>query len=238
MLSSTQSYSPARRQKLVKGIIFDAYGTLIDTGDGSLQAVNEILSKNKSGIDAKLFYQKWKGHHKKHMDSLNTFIKEEDIFLMDLTALYQEYEIAGNPENDVKIMLNTLGKRIAYPETNLVLDALRPKYQLFIGSTSDHAPLMHDIRRNGIRVNQVFTSEYLKVYKPQKKFYQLILDEIKMQPEEVVFVGDSLADDISGPASLGIKTIWINRKNLAYDPTEFRPLYQIQTLSQLLDIVI
>jgi 2-haloalkanoic acid dehalogenase type II len=218
---------------LVKGIIFDAYGTLIDTGDGSIQSVKEILGKNNKDMDAKTFYQRWKYYHKKHIDSLKTFIKEEDIFLMDLTALYKEYEIAGNPENDVKIMLNTLGKRIAYPETNFVLDVLRQKYKLFIGSTSDHAPLMNDIKRNGIRVNKVFTSEYLKVYKPQKEFYQLILDEIKVQPDEVIFVGDSLADDISGPASLGIKTIWINRKNLKYDPTEFRPLCEIHTLSQL-----
>jgi len=223
---------------LVKGIIFDAYGTLIDTGDGSIQSVKEILGKNNKDMDAKTFYQRWKYYHKKHIDSLKTFIKEEDIFLMDLTALYKEYEIAGNPENDVKIMLNTLGKRIAYPETNLVLDALRPKYKLFIGSTSDHAPLMNDIQRNGIQVNKVFTSEYLKVYKPEKEFYQLILDELKMQPEEVIFVGDSLEDDVFGPASLGIKTIWINRKNLKYDPIEFQPLYQIHTLSQLLDVVI
>ena len=223
---------------MVKGIILDAYGTLIDTGDGSIKAVKEILGKNNKDIDARTFYQRWKYYHKKHIDSLETFIKEEDIFLMDLTALYREYAIAGNPEIDVKIMLNTLGKRIAYPETNPVLDALRPEYQLFIGSTSDHTPLLNDIQRNGIRVNKVFTSEYLKVYKPQKEFYQLILDEIKMQPDEVVFVGDSLADDVSGPASLEIKTIWINRKNLEYDPMEFRPLYQIPTLSQLLDIVI
>jgi FMN phosphatase YigB (HAD superfamily) len=97
---------------------------------------------------------------------------------------------------------------------------------------------MNDIQRNGIQVNKVFTSEYLKVYKPEKEFYQLILDELKMQPEEVIFVGDSLADDVFGPASLGIKTIWINRKNLKYDPIEFQPLYQIHTLSQLLDVVI
>ena len=223
---------------MIKGIIFDAYGTLIDTGNGSILAVKEILGKNKSEINARIFYQRWKYYHKKHMNSLKIFVKEEDIFLMDLSALYQEYEILGNPENDVEIMLNTLGKRNAYPETNFVLDALRPKYKLFIGSTSDNTPLMNDIYRNNIQVNKVFTSECLNVYKPEKEFYQLILDEIKMQPEEVIFVGDSLADDISGPASLGIKTIWINRKNIKYDPTEFRPLYQIQTLSQLPDIVI
>ena len=223
---------------MVKAIIFDAYGTLIDTGGGSIQAANEILSKNKSEIDVKLFYQRWKYYHKKHIDSLKYFIKEEDIFLMDLTALYQEYEIAGNPENDVKTMLNTLGKRIAYPETNFVLDALRPKCKLFIGSTSDHAPLMNDIKRNGIQVNKVFTSEYLKVYKPEKEFYQLILDEIRMQPDDVLFVGDSLEDDVSGPGALGIQTVWVNRKNLKYDAAQIRPTYEIYTLSQLPEIIL
>ena len=145
---------------MVKGIIFDAYGTLIDTGDGSLQAVKEILRKNNNNINAKLFYNKWKIFHKNHINTLTSFIKEEEIFLMDLTALFKEFEIRGNPEDDVKIMLNTLGKRIAYPETNFVLDALRPKCKLFIGSTSDHAPVMNDIQRNGIQVNKVLPSSF------------------------------------------------------------------------------
>ena len=104
-----------------------------------------------------------------------------------------------------------------------MLDALRPKCKLFIGSTSDHAPLMNDIKRNGIQVNKVFTSEYLKVYKPEKEFYQLILDEIRMQPDDVLFVGDSLDDDVYGPAIVGIQTIWVNRKNLKYDAAQIRP---------------
>ena len=223
---------------MVKGIIFDAYGTLIDTGDGSVQAVKQILKINKKDIDAKLFYQRWKYYHKKHIDSLKSFIKEEDIFLMDLTVLYKEHEIQGNPENDVKIMLNTLGKRNAYSETNYILNTLRPKYKLFIGSISDHSPLFIDIKRNGIDVDGVFTSEDLKVYKPKKEFYQSILGEIKMRPDEVIFVGDSLVDDVLGPISLGIKAIWINRKNLKYDPTEFQPLYEIHTLGQLLEVIV
>jgi len=110
---------------------------------------------------------------------------------MDLILLYKEYDIKGNPENDVKIMLNTLGKRNSFPETNVVLNALRPSYQLFIGSNSDDIPLRTDIERNGIEVNKVFTSESLKVYKPKKEFYLFILDEIKMRYDEVLFVGDS-----------------------------------------------
>ena len=221
---------------MIKGIIFDSYGTLINTGGGSIQAVQRILEKNKKDVDAKIFYKKWKYYHKKHIDSLKYFAVEEDIFLMDLILLYKEYEINGNPENDVKIMLDTLGKRNSFPETNVVLNALRPNYQLFIGSNSDDIPLRTDIERNGIEVNKVFTSESLKVYKPKKEFYLFILDEIKMRNDEVLFVGDSLIDDVSGPAALGIKTIWLNYNNLTYDQNDYKPLYEINNLNQLLEI--
>jgi 2-haloalkanoic acid dehalogenase type II len=221
---------------LIKGIIFDSYGTLINTGGGSIQAVQRILEKNKKDVDAKIFYKKWKYYHKKHIDSLKYFAVEEDIFLMDLILLYKEYEINGNPENDVKIMLDTLGKRNSFPETNVVLNALRPNYQLFIGSNSDDIPLRTDIERNGIEVNKVFTSESLKVYKPKKEFYLFILDEIKMRYDEVLFVGDSLTDDVLGPATLGIKTIWLNYNNITYDQNDYKPLYEINNLNQLLEI--
>ena len=221
---------------MIKGIIFDSYGTLINTGGGSIQAVQRILEKNKKDVDAKIFYKKWKYYHKKHIDSLKYFAVEEDIFLMDLILLYKEYEINGNPENDVKIMLDTLGKRNSFPETNVVLNALRPNYQLFIGSNSDDIPLRTDIERNGIEVNKVFTSESLKVYKPKKEFYLFILDEIKMRYDEVLFVGDSLTDDVLGPATLGIKTIWLNYNNITYDQNDYKPLYEINNLNQLLEI--
>jgi 2-haloalkanoic acid dehalogenase type II len=221
---------------LIKGIIFDSYGTLINTGGGSIQAAQRILEKNKKDVDAKIFYKKWKYYHKKHIDSLKYFAVEEDIFLMDLILLYKEYDIKGNPENDVKIMLDTLGKRNSFPETNVVLNALRPNYQLFIGSNTDDIPLRTDIERNGIEVNKVFTSESLKVYKPKKEFYLFILDEIKMRYDEVLFVGDSLIDDVSGPAALGIKTIWLNYNNITYDQNDYKPLYEINNLNQLLEI--
>jgi 2-haloalkanoic acid dehalogenase type II len=200
-------------EQMVKAIIFDAYGTLIDTADGSIRAVRSILAKyNTEMINAEDFYRKWKYYHRFHIDSLKSFIKEEDIFTMDLIELFKEYQIEGDPHRDVQVMLNTLGKRNAYPETNTVLDALRPDYDLFIGSISDQESLLTDISRNNIVVNKCFSSEYLRIYKPRREFFEKILKEINMKSEEVVFVGDSIIDDVLGPSSLGMKTVWVNRK--------------------------
>ena len=76
---------------MIKAVVFDAYGTLISTGTGSLDAAQKILDLHGSVITAKAFYADWKKYHRQHMDSLTQFVPEETIFLWDLERLYTQY---------------------------------------------------------------------------------------------------------------------------------------------------
>ena len=197
---------------MIKAVVFDAYGTLISTGTGSLDAAQKILDLHGSPISAKAFYADWKRYHRAHIDGLPHFVKEETIFRWDLEKLYVQYDLSGNAAEDVRIMLNTLGNRMAFPESKAVVEQLKRSVTVCIGSTTDTEPLMKDLARSGITVDRIFTSEDLQVYKPQKAFYETILAALSLPPEEVLFVGDSLTDDVYGPARAGMKTCWVNRK--------------------------
>lgn len=197
---------------MTKAVVFDVYGTLISTGTGSVDAAQKILELHGADISAKAFYADWKRYHREHMDSLSHFVPEETIFLWDLEKLYAQYGLPGNGAQDVRIMLDTLGNRTAFPESRGVVEQLRRSVTVCIGSTTDTEPLMRDLARSGILVDRIFTSEALRVYKPQKAFYEKILAALSLQPEEVLFVGDSLTDDIYGPRQVGMKTCWVNRK--------------------------
>lgn len=221
---------------MLKAIIFDAYGTLISTGTGSINAAEKILVKNnRPDTCAKDFYTKWKKYHRVHIDTLETFVNEEIIFHWDLNKLFLDYNIDGNADEDVKIMLDTLGKRIAYPESKMVVDILSEKFIVCIGSTTDTIPLEKDLERNNLQISKVYTSEKLECYKPLKKFYQNILDDLQIQPNEALFVGDSLTDDIAGPQAIGIKTCWVNRKKERSHT--IIPDYEIKALDELLKII-
>ena len=221
---------------MIKAIIFDAYGTLISTGNGSVRAAEKILALNgRSDIDPKEFYARWKVFHKIHMDDLDCFITEEKIFEKDLCELYNLYSINGDYEKDVRIMLDTLGKRKAFPETCEVLELLSQKYIVAIGSTSDTAPLLSDINNNHLNVAKVFTSEALRVYKPRKEFYEKILAELNVSADEALFVGDSLIDDVEGPQNAGLRACWINRRGGTAG--EHHPDFEINDLRELSDIL-
>lgn len=220
---------------MIKAVVFDAYGTLISTGTGSLDAAQKILDLHGSVITAKAFYADWKKYHRQHMDSLTQFVPEETIFSWDLERLYTQYGLAGNAAQDVRIMLDTLGNRTAFPESRGVVEQLKRAYTVCIGSTTDTEPLMRDLNRSGIVVDRVFTSEGLQVYKPQKAFYERILTELSLLPQEVLFVGDSLTDDVRGPAQVGMKTCWVNRKGLAAPVPP--PDYEVSDLTGLTAIL-
>lgn len=65
--------------------------------------------------------------------------------------------------------------------------------------------------------------------KPELKIYQLYLDKICLRPEEVLFIDDK--KEMLIPArSLGIKTIWMRRKE---DNIDFIPDFTVKNLKEL-----
>jgi len=196
---------------MIKTIIFDAYGTLISTGTGSIEATRAMLNHLNVSFDPSEFYKEWKLIHKSHIENVIEFRSEYDIFVSDLYVLFEKYSINGVPENAVSFMINSLTGRKVFPDTNDVLNSLSKQYTVCIGSTSDTEPLLENIKVNGMNLKHIFTSQSLKVYKPQTAFYEKILSILGTSPAEAVFVGDSLIDDVMGPQQLGIYSVWLNR---------------------------
>jgi len=73
----------------------------------------------------------------------------------------------------------------------------------------------------------------IKKYKPDKSFYQYILRYEGYKPEETIFIGDSLIDDIAGPRSIGIKTILVDRGKKFNLAENIQPDYIINDLSEI-----
>lgn len=222
---------------MIKAIIFDVYGTLISTGNGSVTAAGEILKKINVDMHAKEFYKKWKEFHKKQMNEMIEFITEKEVFENDLKMLYEYYNLKGNYKDDVKIMLDSLYTRKVFEETNEVLQELGKKYKIYIGSTTDTEPLMVNIKNNNMKVDKIYTSESLKEYKPKREFYTKILNDVKLSANEVIFVGDSLLEDVKGPQSVGIYSVLIDRKGKYNEEERKIPNAVIRNLRELEEIL-
>lgn len=161
-------------------------------------------------VDEKAFLEEWKSYYKNHTLGDCEYMTERDIFIARIQMLYDRYHVNRNAVNDADSLLAGAFEREAYPETKTVLNELMKNYMVFIGSNTDNDVLESVMQKNSITVHKVYTSENLKCYKPASRFFTQILDDNGLLPHEVLFVGDSITDDILGPKAIGIKTVWID----------------------------
>ena len=200
---------------MMKAIIFDAFGTLFKvTNGGSAKTIMKNITACGVNIDEKEFLEEWKNYYKKHTLGSCDFMTERDIFVSRIQMFYDRYRVKRSAKEDADSLLAGAYERDAYPEVKSVLDELMEKYQVFIGSNTDNDVLESVMQKNRIQVHKVYTSENLKCYKPSDQFYRQILDDNGLKPCDVLFVGDSVTDDVLGPKAIGIKTVWLDRNKV------------------------
>ena len=223
---------------MIKAVILDAYGTVFFTGTGSVEAMTEVLRLNgRNDLDPKKVYAGFKKLHREHIDGLTEFLTEAEVFGLDMAEISREYGLTRDPAEDTRVMLSIQGTRTAYADSKAAIERMQRSVPVIIGSTTDTWPVMTDLARAGIVPDKVFTSESMRVYKPQEAFYRTILKELDIEPEEALFAGDSLLDDVFGPQRIGMKTCWITRKGEVWKEEDPRPDYMAKDLAQLADIL-
>lgn len=199
----------------IKAIIFDAFGTLFSVANGgSAKTILDNITACGVAVDKEKFLDEWKSYYRKHTADDCEFKTERDIFISRIQMFYDRFHVHRSAENDADSLLLAAFERKAYPETKSILETLMESYQVFIGSNTDNDVLESVMRKNGISVHKVYTSENIRCYKPDSRFFRYILDDSGLLPNEVLFVGDSLTDDIIGPKAVGIKAVWVDRNGV------------------------
>ncbi len=205
-------------EESMKAVIFDAFGTLFKVTDGgSARTIRNHILVAGVMIDEAAFLEEWKAYYKKHTSGEEKFLTEREIFIARIQMFYDRYGVDRSAEADADALLAGAFEREAYPEVREVLAGLMERYRVFIGSNTDNDVLENVMRKNDIRVHKVYTSEDLKCYKPNPKFFEKILKDNGLSAQEALFVGDSITDDVLGPKAVGMKTVWVDRKGVGED---------------------
>lgn len=125
----------------------------------------------------------------------------------------------------------------------------RPEYYPFLKSYKKHFEV--GIITNGSTQRQkakiintnlnnyfdtIIISEEVGFSKPDKRIFELALNKLNVQSENILFVGDDLEKDIAGPQNANIKGVWFNPQKIK-NTTKIQPYAEINTLDSLLSYV-
>ena len=85
-------------------------------------------------------------------------------------------------------------------------------------------------------IKKSFISEQIGYQKPNKAYFDYVLNEINASESECIIIGDSLSSDIKGGINSGIDTCWFNPHNKENTGSVI-PTYTVNTFSRIIDIL-
>jgi putative hydrolase of the HAD superfamily len=83
----------------------------------------------------------------------------------------------------------------------------------------------------------VVVSGDLDVGKPETAIFRFALDQLGLDPACVWHVGDSLVNDVGGARSVGLGSVWLNRRRIPPAEDAPSPDHEIATLTELIALL-
>jgi 2-haloacid dehalogenase len=129
-----------------------------------------------------------------------------------------------------------------FPDTVAALRALKTRYRLAIVSNIDDDLFAGTRPRLGVELDAVITAQQVRSYKPGTAHFTTALARLALPPAEVLHVAQSLFHDVAPAKSLGMTTVWVNRRAGrpgfgATPPAEARPDLEVPDLRSLVTLV-
>jgi 2-haloacid dehalogenase len=216
-------------------LTFDCYGTLIDWEAGLWASLAPVFQAHQV-----------------------TIAPEQAL------ELYGEFEAAAEAgaycdyKTILRTALNGIGTRLgftptpaerdafswavkdwpAFPDSPGALQALQTKYRLGIISNIDDDLFALSNQRLQAQFDWIVTAQQVQSYKPSVRNFRAAFARIGVPPHRILHVAQSLFHDIVPAKSLGLATVWVNRRHNkpgfgATPPAEATPDMEVPDLTGL-----
>jgi 2-haloacid dehalogenase len=215
--------------------VFDAYGTLLDV----TSAVNRHAQV--IGAAANALTELWRSKQLQYTWLRSMAQKYLPFDQVTADALEYALEALGIPDADLQAKLLA-----QYRELDVFSDARRALAALneadvpcWILSNGTHAMLASAAHAAGIDhlLDGILSVDTVKTYKPDARVYQLAVEELDLQRDQIAFVSSN-GWDAYAAAEFGFPTIWCNRAAAPAERLPGKIVRQIRSLDELSGVIL
>lgn len=190
-------------------LTFDCYGTLIDWESGMLAALRPVLLVHNAKLNdeqilelfAEIETEQEEGEYTKYREILRRVVQK----------FGERLGFETNP-TELDSLANSIKNWQPFSDTVEALKNLKNKFKLAVISNIDDDLFAGSARNLDIDFDWIITAEKAKSYKPSLHNFELAIEKIGLPSEKILHIAQSIYHDIIPAKSLGLSTVWVNRR--------------------------
>jgi 2-haloacid dehalogenase len=218
----------------VRGLVFDAYGTLFDVASASERMRAPL------GARWQPLAELWRAKQLQYTWLRSLMGRHADFRQVTGDGLDFAMESLGLADAALRERLMALYERLdAYPEARPALEALRRAgLRLAILSNGEPGMLAAAAESAGLAplLDAVLSVEEVGIYKPSPAVYRLAPERLRLSAAELLFVSAN-GWDACGAKAAGLRVAWCNRTGQPAERIPDAPDVEVRSLAELPAIV-
>jgi 2-haloacid dehalogenase len=191
-------------------ISFDCYGTLIDWEAGILPVLRSLLASHGQVFPDAVILELY-GEFEAEAES-GSYRSYQDVLRSVVRGFADRFHFAAHPA-EISSLHESVPLWMPFPDTVAALLDLQKRYRLTVISNIDDDLFAETRKHLGVEFDAVITAEQAGSYKPSINNFQIALRKLGISPDGLLHVGQSIYHDIVPARSLGISTVWVNRRS-------------------------
>lgn len=223
---------------MIKAVLIDIDDTIFDF---------EKCSKNSFLKTLEKFNLKFKEEDFSYFNKVNDILwTKQKLGEINIKEVFikRDYLMGKYFNIDIeKGLFNDLFVKFLYDEIEMVdgiedlLLYLSDKYKIFTASNGVYDMQVNRIKKSNLSkyFTDIFVSDKIGYEKPDKKFFQKIMDLTNFSNDDLIMIGDSIKSDIIGAKNSKIKSIYFNKEDKKISDENFT--YQVKNLSEIKKIL-
>lgn len=190
-------------------LTFDCYGTLIDWEAGILAGFRPVFEARRlMPADGDLLERFAAAEA---AIEAGPYRRYREVLGASLRAVAGTYGIQPR-DDEVAAFGGSVGAWPAFPDSPAALARLKAHFRLGVLTNCDDDLFAASNRRLGVDFDWVVTAQQAGGYKPRIANFELLFERLGLPRERILHVAQSLFHDHVPARTLGLSTVWIDRR--------------------------
>ena len=222
-------------------VSFDCYGTLIDWESGILLPLKQLLSNREIDFSDDGTLELFAEFESELEKDQSNYIEYRKVLQEIVKKFGQKFNFQATA-TEINSLVDSLKNWQPFPDTVAALSALKQKYKLAVISNIDDDMFAGTAKHLKVEFDWLITAEKVRSYKPSTRNFEIALETMGIPPEKLLHVAQSVYHDIVPATSMGISTVWVNRRHDktgfgATMPASGKPDLEVPDLKTLVEII-